>query len=184
MRLALVALLTATACVPTVGRPGAEAEEGVRRPRTPDIDAARDLDQQGVRAFREARWADALRYFRASYRLGGPSSEVWNIARCRERLDDAEGAAAAIDQYLALRDLSPQDRAEAEREVQGLRARGSTLTVTTNPAGAVLTIDGRQTAGPTPVSVEVLPGPASRSTGTVMRPRPARWRRASGGPSS
>src|SRR5580700_8414577 len=132
MRPALVALalalLAVPACVPAGGRQ--DAEEGLARPRAADIDAARDLDQEGVRAFREARWSDAVRYFRASYRLGGPSSEVWNIARCRERLDDPEGAVTTLEQYLALRDLTSQDRAEAERELQALRARSSTLTVT------------------------------------------------------
>src|ERR1700744_293062 len=58
----------------------------------PTVDAARELDQQGVRSFRAGRYADAIDYFRAAYRLGGPSSELWNIVRCREGMDDAEGA--------------------------------------------------------------------------------------------
>jgi outer membrane receptor for ferrienterochelin and colicins len=183
MRLALVALLAASACVPAGGRPGLDADDAVPRPRAPDIDGARDLDQEGVRAFREGRWMDAMRYFRASYRLGGPSSEVWNIARCHERLDDPEGAVTTLEQYLALRDLSPPDRAEAEREAQALRARASTLTVTTSPAGALVTIDGKPAAGPTPISVEVPPGSHSLSIhrdgyATETRPFEARFGRA------
>jgi hypothetical protein len=181
MRLAVLALLAATACV-AGGRPTDLGAEGARR-GSPDVEAARELDQEGVRAFRESRWADALRYFRASYRLGGPPSEVWNMARCRERLDDPEGAARDIDQYLANKDLSPQDRAEGERELQALRSRPSTLTVTTRPSGAVVTVDGRQTTGPTPVSVEIPPGShtiAVRRDGytTETRPLEARFGRA------
>ena len=136
-----------------------------------------------MRAFREARWGDAVRYFRASYRMGGPSSEVWNIVRCRERLDDAEGAATAIEQYLTLRDLSPQDRAEGERELSVIRSRASTLTVTTSPSGAVVILDGRQNLGPTPVSLEVGPGAHSVAVhhdGYVAETRPfeARFGRA------
>jgi len=183
MRPAVIALLAATSCVQTTGRPSdVGAEDGARR-RNPDVEAARELDQEGIRAYREARFADALRYFRASYRLGGPPSEVWNVARCRERLDDPEGAAAAIDQYLSSKDLSQQDRSEGERELQMLRSRPSTLTVTTRPSGAVVTVDGRTTTGPTPVSVEIPPGPhtiAIRRDGyaTETRPLEARFGRA------
>jgi hypothetical protein len=183
MRPAVVALLAATACVQANGHSSDPTTEDGARRRNPDVEAARQLDQEGIRAFREARWADALRYFRASYRLGGPPSEVWNMARCRERLDDPEGAATAIDQYLGSKDLTPQDRAEGERELQALRARPSTLTVTTRPSGAVVTVDGRQTAGPTPVSVEIPPGShtiAVHRDGytTETRPLEARFGRA------
>jgi hypothetical protein len=136
-----------------------------------------------VRAFRDGRFADAIRYFRAAYRMGGPSSELWNVARSRERMDDAEGAAAAIEQYLAQRDLGAQDRADAERELSALRSRSSTLTVTTFPAGAVVTLDGRQAAGPTPVSLEIRPGAHTLSVhrdgyATQTRPLEARYGRA------
>ncbi len=183
-RIGLVALLASAACVQPPARAPARAEdEPLGRSGAADLDAARELDQEGVRAFREGRFADAARYFHSSYRLGGPSSELWNIARCRERMDDPEGASAALDQYLAQRDLGAADRAEAEREAAALRARPSVLTVTTIPAGASVVIDGRQTAGPTPVSVEIRPGPHTivvRRDGFAPQARPleARFGRA------
>jgi hypothetical protein len=125
------------------------------------VDAARELDQQGVRSFRDGRYVDAIAYFRAAYRLGAPSSELWNVARSRERLDDPEGAAEVIEEYLALKDLQPQDRVEAEHEVSGLRSRPSTVTVTTTPSGALVVLDGKPVAGVTPLSVDVRPGPHS-----------------------
>lgn len=136
---------------------GAEGETVVRS--RPDVAAARELDHEGVRSFREGRYADAIRYFRAAFRLGGPSSELWNVARSREKLDDPEQAASAIDEYLAQRDLSPQDRADAEREARSLRARPSVLTVTTNPAGALVLVDGKGPVGATPLSIEIPAGP-------------------------
>jgi hypothetical protein len=149
----------------------------------PNVDSARELDQEGIRAFREGRYADAIRYFRWAYRLGGPSSELWNIARSHEKLDDPEAAVEAIDEYLSLRDLSAQDRREAERERAALRTRPSTLTVTTTPPGAAVTVDGKQTLGPTPFSVELPPGShtiAVRRDGYVTQNRPleARFGRA------
>jgi hypothetical protein len=144
-----VALASAASCLP----PGMDVT-----PVRTSIDAARELDQQGVRNYRTGHFADAIAYFRAAHDLGGPSSELWNIVRCREGMDDLEGASAAIDDYLALTDLLPQDRADAQREAQALRARPSVLTVTTIPAGALVTIDGKPAGGSTPLSVEVRPG--------------------------
>jgi PEGA domain len=159
MRFAVIALLTAAACVPSPARaPDPSEDDGPPRRATPDLEAARELDQQGVRAFRDARFTDAIRFFRAAYRLGGPSSELWNIARSRERMDDPEAASAAIEQYLLQKDLSSQDRADADRELQALRARPSVLTVTTVPSGATVTLDGRPVPSTTPLSLEIRPG--------------------------
>jgi hypothetical protein len=181
----VTALLAAASCAPTGrhARAGGGDDPGARPRGRPNVDSARELDQEGIRAFRDGRYADAIRYFRSAYRLGGPSSELWNIARSHEKVDDPEGAAAAIDEYLSLRDLSAQDRHEAERELLALRTRPSTLTVTTTPPGAAVTVDGRQTLGPTPVSVELSAGPhtiAVRHEGYVTENRPleARFGRA------
>jgi hypothetical protein len=175
MRLAVLALLATAACVQPGAHASDPATEGVASAHSkPDLDAARELDQQGVRAFREGRFSDAIRFFLSAYRLGGPSSELWNVARSRERMDDAETAATAIEQYLAQRDLSPQDRAEAEHELASLRGRPSILTVITVPPGAVVTLDGKPAPGPTPVSLEVH----HDGYATQTRPLEARFGRA------
>jgi hypothetical protein len=184
MRVLAPLLLAAAACLPTGphARDLGSDDSSLRRVAL-DLDAARELDQEGVRSFRDGRYVDAIRYFRAAYRLGGPPSELWNVARCRERMDDAEGASAAIEQYLAQRDLSPQDRAEAEREVAALRGRPSMLTVITSPPGAIVTIDAHTTAGPTPVTLEIRAGAHSIAVHrdgfvTETRPLEARFGRA------
>jgi hypothetical protein len=141
------------ACAPV----GLRAREQATAPTT-GMNAARALDQEGVRSFREGRYADAVAYFQAAYKSGGPSSELWNIARTREKMDDVEGATETLDAYLALKDLSPQDRAEAQREGQALRDRPSIVTVVTDPPGAAVAVDGKPAAGATPLSVEVRAG--------------------------
>jgi len=157
-RLLTIALLAAGACaLHARGEQtaiGTDSLLGARR----NVDTARELDQEGVRTFAEGHYADALAYFRAARSMGGPASELWNVARCLERLDDAGAAAQTLDEYLALRDLPPADRAEAEREVQAIRTRPSVLTVASNPTGATVTVDGRPALGSTPVSVDVRPG--------------------------
>jgi hypothetical protein len=150
----------AAACAPVDARGAGFPDEDTSAGRgKPDLDAARELDQQGVRAFGEGRFSDASRYFRSAYHLGGPSSELWNVARSRERMDDAETASRAFEQYLSQGDLTSRDRAEAERELRSLRARPSVLTVITAPPGALVSVDGKPRAGPTPVSLDVPPGP-------------------------
>jgi hypothetical protein len=182
--LAALVLLGTAACVDndTHVYTSSDSDE-IRVKVKPSLAAARELDQEGVRAFREGRYGDAVRYFAAAYRMGGPSSELWNMARARERMDQPEEAARAIEEYLGQRDLSAYDRADGERELHALHTRPSMVTVTTNPPGAVVTVDGKQTVGPTPVSVAVRAGPhtiAVHHEGymTVTRPLEARFGRA------
>jgi hypothetical protein len=152
--------LLAAACVPpaSVGTGVGTSSPERSAAGHPRVEAARELDQNGVRSFRAGRYTDAIAYFRAAYQLGGPSSELWNIVRCREGMDDVEGAATAIDDYLAAKDLLPADRADAVREAQALRARASTLTITTTPSGASVSVDGRAVAGATPLSTDLRAG--------------------------
>jgi hypothetical protein len=181
---ALVAALALSGCV----QPGARArgvdEDETKKPRvTKDLESARELDQAGVHAFKTGHYADAIRLFRAAYRKGAPSSELWNIARCDERLDDGEAAAQAIEEYLAQRDLSPTERGDAERELRALSSRPSLLTITTVPSGAVVVVDGKQTVGPTPLTVEIAAGSHGISIHhdgfiTENRPLTARFGRA------
>jgi hypothetical protein len=147
---ALAALLAGTACVP-------QWDPSMHRP-LPSVDAARELDQLGVRSFREGRFTDAATYFRAAFDRGGPPTELWNVARVQERRDDLEAAESALEEYLASGELAPGDRAEAQRELQSLRARASTLTVTTTPEGATLTVDGKTAPGVTPLSQTIAAG--------------------------
>src|SRR5271170_1632533 len=78
-----------------------------------DLERARVLDQQGVRAYREERYNDAIRYFEEARKLGGPASEIWNIAKCHERLDEPEEATKYLEEYLDLKGLSPGERGDA-----------------------------------------------------------------------
>jgi hypothetical protein len=123
-----------------------------------NVPAARELDQQGVRAFREGRYNDAAMYFRESFRLGGPPSELWNVGRALERLDDAEGAARAFESYVTQEKISPDERAEAQREVAALRSRTSVVTIVGHPNGTTVSVDG-QRGGQTPLTLDLPPGP-------------------------
>jgi hypothetical protein len=123
-----------------------------------DIARARALDQEGVREFRDGRYNDAIRYFSEAYKLGAPSSELWNMARCYLKLDQAEEASAALERYLIQTDLSDDDRANARRELDRLGRRRSLVTVASSPSGALVFIDGKR-IGRTPASTEISADP-------------------------
>ena len=138
----------------------AETARAEERSKTPDLVRARELDALGVRAFKDGRYRDAIRFFTEAYRLGAPSSELWNIARCRNKLDEPEEEIEAIKEYLAQQDLSTGERAEATKELSEVRGRHSTVSIDSSPSGGVVFIDGRRVGGSstTPLSVSVPPG--------------------------
>jgi hypothetical protein len=123
-----------------------------------DLARARVLDQQGVRAYREERYNDAIRFFEEALKVGGPPSEIWNIAKCHVRMDEPEEAAKYIEEYLDQKGLSAGDRAEAEQQLHEITRRHSTLTVASSPAGATVYLDGHRWAGITPATIDIPPG--------------------------
>jgi hypothetical protein len=135
----------------------ASPASATERSKTPDLSRARELDGLGVRAFKDARYRDAILFFTEAYRLGAPSSELWNIARCRKMVDEPEEESEAIQDYLAQQDLSAEERAEASKELAEIRRRPSTVAIDSSPSGGIVTIDGRR-AGVTPLSSELAPG--------------------------
>lgn len=155
MRTILLALAAVLATTSVAG-----AQPRRRSPRSDELARARELDKEGVKAFGEGRYNDAIRYFEEARRLGGPPFELWNIAKCHLRLDQPEQAADMLERYLATPNLPPDDRKEASEQLEELRRRPSTLTVSSSPTGAAVTVDGKPVEeGRTPVSVTVPPGP-------------------------
>ncbi|MBX3219792.1 MAG: PEGA domain-containing protein [Labilithrix sp.] len=123
-----------------------------------DLTRARALDREGAKAYAEGRYADAIRAFEEAYRLGGPAFELWNIAKCHLRLDQPEQAAASLERYLAVPDLPKADRNEATQQLESLKKRPSTLTVSSTPSGAEVSVDGKTVDGRTPLSMSIAPG--------------------------
>src|SRR5690606_32956560 len=74
------------------------------------------------------------------------------------RLDEPEQAAEMLEKYLATPRLPKEDREEASQQLAQLKKRPSTLTVSSTPSGAEVTLDGKRLDGKTPLSVTVQPG--------------------------
>ena len=136
-------------------------------PATTDLARARALDKEGARAYGEGRYRDAIRAFDEALKAGGPSFELWNIAKCHVRLDEPDRAAELLERYLATPNVPKADRDEVKQQLEALKKRSSQLTVTTIPAGAFVTVDGKVTETTTPVTMTVGPGPHT----VVVSPR-------------
>lgn len=127
-----------------------------RPPEVKDRASALALDREGARAYAEGRYRDAAVFFEEAYRFGAPPVELWNIAKCQLKLDDADSAAKNIERYLGTPNIPERDRADAQRQLEELNGRSSTVTVVTVPTGSTVTIDDRAIEGTTPL-VTTLP---------------------------
>ncbi len=121
--IALVALLTLAACRPVDATRGQIHAPGVGAvsssggaANSSDLNAgARARPTGGPRVLGGAL-RDAVMMFKEAHRLGGPASELWNVSRALERLDQPEEAANQIVEYLGEQGLAAEDRGEAQRE--------------------------------------------------------------------
>lgn len=116
----------------------------------------------GVQLYAEGRHVEAAREFRTALELLPRSSQIaFNLARCLERAGDLQEAFAVYGRYLEL-ETDAAERAQVERVRavirQTIEARTARLEVSSTPAGALLTVDGRAHPTRTPTVVEVSPG--------------------------
>ncbi len=122
-----------------------------------DLARARFFDHEGVKAFSEGRFRDAMALFKQSFFAGGPPTELWNVARCQLKLEDTAGAAETLATYLGKKNLAEDDRREAARLLDEIEHRSSTFVVASSPPGAQVTVDGH-VLGVTPLSATLAPG--------------------------
>ncbi|MEI9951783.1 MAG: PEGA domain-containing protein [Pseudomonadota bacterium] len=118
--------------------------------------------EEGVEAYRSARYADAARLFLEADAISASAALSYNIARAYEKLADGAQTLRWYRNYLR---LSPH--AKNATEVEGyirslsnaLAKQGiQQLTVLTSPPGATVVIDGTP-VGVSPLTVELRPGP-------------------------
>ena len=121
------------------------------------VERARAFDQAGVKAYAEGRYREAIVLFEEAFFEGGPAYELWNEAKCWLRLDDGPQAAKALRRYLAEPSLPADEKAEAERLLDEIQHRPSSVTVATTPPGATVRIDDKL-VGVSPLTTSLSPG--------------------------
>jgi hypothetical protein len=117
--------------------------------------------EQGVEAFRNERYADAVQLFLEADALAPSAALSFNVARAYESLADDAATLRWYRNYLRLEPQSPKAnevQASIKKLSESLAKKGiQQLTVLSTPAGATVAIDDRA-LGVTPLTVELRPG--------------------------
>jgi hypothetical protein len=125
------------------------------------VEQARVRFRHGVDLYRQQRWREAAKEFEAAYRVKPHGAIHFNVAQCRERLEEWPAAFRAYADYL--REVpDAEDRAvvrAAMRNIEDRLAKVGTqvLLVYGDPPGARVTLDGVD-RGQAPLHVVLPPG--------------------------
>lgn len=156
-------LVSLAATVDALGEPGrAGAPPGSAAPGSAERSAeAHERYEEGVEAYRKGRYAAAIGLFTEAEMLVPSAALSFDIARAYEKLHDPSNAVTWYRDYLQRAGFVP-DRADIERRIAMLdpaSKRGTVrrLSVSSSPASAALSLDGRQ-VGITPWSGDLTPG--------------------------
>lgn len=124
---------------------------------------AKRLFIQGNRAFKQGRYSDALASYRASFTLVERPRTMFNIAVCRDRLADLEGAYVDYDRFLSI--AQKRDAKLAAKATARVTELKNTLeievSVTSSPPGAsVFAVESgvKTMLGRTPATVKLRMG--------------------------
>ncbi|MDF3071505.1 MAG: Dihydrolipoamide acetyltransferase [Polyangiaceae bacterium] len=124
-------------------------------------DRARVLFQQGVAAYREGKFYDAVSIFLQTQRVYPDTQLCFNIARAYENLGNSSAALRYYRDYLRQADR-PSDGQEVKERVRRLEQRVAErgvqqITVLSQPESATVVLDGKP-VGITPWTGETYPG--------------------------
>jgi tetratricopeptide (TPR) repeat protein len=128
-------------------------------------DLARAHSLLGEAAYAEARYADALREFRAAYALDARPALLYNVAMCHERIGDLPAAIDGFERYLAA-DSTISDRTLVERRVDRLREELRARGAAGPPKPAIV---APASVAPTPSPSPLGPPPPARAATPVYK---------------
>ena len=105
---------------------------------------AREHFQKGVAAFNDKRFGEAASEFDEAYRLSPATVVLYNIGQVDVILGRPVEAVATFERYLAegAASIPTERQAEVRAEIDKQRTRIGTVTVSTQPAGAQVRVDG------------------------------------------
>ncbi len=140
------------------------------QPTSADKKAAKEAFQRAEAAEKRKDWRTAIDEYQQAYDIIPHADVLANIALDLERLEEYRDAATFYRRYL---DESPDaaDRDRVEKLIDKLRARPGILTITSDPTGAEVMLDGRS-IGHTPIEQKASGAheiQVSSDTGTASR---------------
>lgn len=130
------------------------------KPADPTLEAkerARQAYARGQEAFNRGDYAYAQAAFEEAYANVPNPIVLLSVAESAAKAKRIEAALAAYDKYLELRPDAPE-RADIEQRRATAAATPAQLTISSEPAGAELMIDGVSTGHKTPAQISISPG--------------------------
>lgn len=138
--------LAAFALLLGLASPRASADES-------SADGARAQFARGVELADKGEYEAALQAFSDAYATSPNFAVLYNIGQAQVALGRPKEAAATLSRYLreGQDNVPPERRQQVEDQIKLLESFLVELDVTTDPAGATISVDGRE-VGPTPIS--------------------------------
>jgi hypothetical protein len=129
------------------------------RPRPGAAQAAAKAFERGQKLYVQGKYLEAIAAFEEAHRLAPHASALFNIGRCYESMGRS---AQAVEQYERALKAAPEAGLEADlrARIGRLRAEPVRVFVSSEPAGARVTVDGARAPEPgqTPIVVKLAPG--------------------------
>jgi tetratricopeptide (TPR) repeat protein len=146
---------------PAATQPGVPVSDPVVPPAegaTPAAQAsAREAYARGQTLFAEGKYAEAKLAFDQAYALVPNPIALQGSAECDVRLGNIESAHALLQRYLSERPDAP-DRVRIEQKAAALQATPALLMLSSEPRGASVLLDGKDSEAQTPAAIYVRPG--------------------------
>jgi hypothetical protein len=112
-----------------------------------DVNQARTLFEQGVRAADGRRWEEAVGLFRQSRAIVDRPSTAYNLAVALEELHRSREALQTLDEYFAMAQPNESRYADATALRAQIEGRVARLELHVSPASASVQVDGRAEVG-------------------------------------
>jgi hypothetical protein len=158
----VIACVIASAMVlsqtPSVWAQGAAAPAAAAGAK-PDLAAAKKHYGEGEKKYKAGDNAGALVEFKAANDIKSTPQAERYIALCEDGLGHFQAAADFYDKFLAhVPDKMAAQGDEIKKRSAEIKALPGKVHIESNPPGAGVTVDDKQTGAPTPTDVELPPG--------------------------
>ena len=160
---AVSALLTVCLVGSTVGATTslafAQAKPAAGAPSDADKKKAGGFFKKGKELFDKKDYKGAREQFKKAEEIVPAGTAEYYLGRCAEELGEQTDAASWYDKSIATGKLKPDLDADAKTRVAAIKSKPVKIKVNSDPTGATIWIDGKDSGQKTPAEIEVTPGP-------------------------
>ncbi|MEO7096276.1 MAG: PEGA domain-containing protein [Polyangiales bacterium] len=154
---ALVALAVASGSLGSTTL--AYAQGTAAAPSDADKKKAGAFFKKGKELFDKKDYKGAKDQFSKAEEIVPAGTAEYYLGRCAEELGDQNAAAGWYDKSIATGKLKPDLESDAKARVATIKSKPVKIKVNSDPAGATIWIDGKDSGQKTPAEIEVTPGP-------------------------